>query len=310
MLQTTRLPVKVYQSTDKDAPQMTDTAGSLKTVLKACLVTGYGDKPSLGWETLFENATDAIFKRTDPKATEFALLVQNTNKDYATISMVEKPTSLTQWFKQYGYQSNQNYYPYNKQRGSSWVLVGHGLAFVLITDGYYFSNGGFNSRMLWFGDFPSLLEGDMNNCLMWMPSQRTTLSAGHSGFFARDNTSSAANPAIMTSSYDGLAQNAQGLVHSLCEYNSGLPYPDPVMGGFVVSETWLLERIGNSSPMTTYLRGLWPGLFFCSNQVPLAVKTQVTGIDGSDDTFMCFTAADTGQYQQNMLFINITAWEA
>ena len=36
-------PVTLYQSTDTDAPQLANAQGSLKTLLKACLITGYGE---------------------------------------------------------------------------------------------------------------------------------------------------------------------------------------------------------------------------------------------------------------------------
>jgi len=41
--------VTVYKSTDASAPQMTSAAGSLLTVLDACLVNGYGAKAAAGW---------------------------------------------------------------------------------------------------------------------------------------------------------------------------------------------------------------------------------------------------------------------
>ena len=50
MFQTERVPVTVYRSTDEGAPQLSAAAGSLKTVLKACLTNGYGTKQPLGWE--------------------------------------------------------------------------------------------------------------------------------------------------------------------------------------------------------------------------------------------------------------------
>ena len=58
MFDTQRVPVKVYRWDDEGAPQVESAAGSIKTILKACLVTGYGEgnkrKDGLGWEMAFE----------------------------------------------------------------------------------------------------------------------------------------------------------------------------------------------------------------------------------------------------------------
>ena len=48
------IPVKVFRSTDTDAPQIAGGRGDVKMVLKACLVSGFGSgdkrKEPLGWE--------------------------------------------------------------------------------------------------------------------------------------------------------------------------------------------------------------------------------------------------------------------
>ena len=59
MFNTERVPVKVYRWDDAGAPKLTTDAGAFKTVLKACLVTGYGEaenhKEPLGWENPSRN---------------------------------------------------------------------------------------------------------------------------------------------------------------------------------------------------------------------------------------------------------------
>lgn len=57
-------PVLMYSSTDANAPQInyaTRAAGDVKTVFKACLVTGYGTKQGAGWTMQNETATVAEF---------------------------------------------------------------------------------------------------------------------------------------------------------------------------------------------------------------------------------------------------------
>lgn len=57
-------PVLMYSSTDANAPKINYAArakGDVKTVLKACLVTGYGTKQGAGWTIQNETATAARF---------------------------------------------------------------------------------------------------------------------------------------------------------------------------------------------------------------------------------------------------------
>ncbi|RPA32610.1 hypothetical protein [Shewanella frigidimarina] len=49
------LPVTVYRSTDVGAPNHNGSVGTLLNVLKKCLVSGYGDKPGLGWALDFSD---------------------------------------------------------------------------------------------------------------------------------------------------------------------------------------------------------------------------------------------------------------
>ena len=60
----------VYTSQDTDAPQLSSTAGALNTVIKGCLVTGYGVKPAAGWDIAHEDmATKKLALRSkNPKS--------------------------------------------------------------------------------------------------------------------------------------------------------------------------------------------------------------------------------------------------
>lgn len=58
-----KYPVKYYSWQDTQAPQLTDADGVIKTILKACLVTGYGAKAGAGWTALFEDAYRIVLRR-------------------------------------------------------------------------------------------------------------------------------------------------------------------------------------------------------------------------------------------------------
>lgn len=58
-----KYPVKYYSWQDAQAPQLTDIDGAIKTILKACLVTGYGSKQGAGWTALFEDDYRIVLRR-------------------------------------------------------------------------------------------------------------------------------------------------------------------------------------------------------------------------------------------------------
>lgn len=85
-------PVLRFSSTDADAPQINyaaRTAGDVKTVLKACLVTGYGAKASAGWSVV--NEVDHVAEFVSPSAamSDYRLGVDDTS------------ASSTNWYYQY-----------------------------------------------------------------------------------------------------------------------------------------------------------------------------------------------------------------
>lgn len=67
--QPVQYPVKYYSHLDAGAPQLADADGVIKTILKACLVTGYGNgadaKVGAGWEMLFDDANRLIVRPPD-----------------------------------------------------------------------------------------------------------------------------------------------------------------------------------------------------------------------------------------------------
>lgn len=75
-------PVKRFSSTDADAPQINynaRVAGDVKTVLKACLVTGYGDKASAGWSIVNEVNHVAEFVSPSAAMSDYRLGIDDTS---------------------------------------------------------------------------------------------------------------------------------------------------------------------------------------------------------------------------------------
>lgn len=85
-------PVLRFSSTDADAPQINyaaRTAGDVKAVLKACLVTGYGAKASAGWSIV--NEVDHVAEFVSPSAamSDYRLGIDDTS------------AASTTWYYQY-----------------------------------------------------------------------------------------------------------------------------------------------------------------------------------------------------------------
>lgn len=55
-----KVPVKVYRSTDQDAPRLDRSPNCVATIFKACLVTGYGKQQGAGWTIPFEDNNNSI----------------------------------------------------------------------------------------------------------------------------------------------------------------------------------------------------------------------------------------------------------
>lgn len=96
-------PVLRFKSTDAGAPQINynaRVAGDVKTVLKACLVTGYGDKASAGWSIVNEVNHVAEFVSPAVAMSDYRLGIDDTS------------ASSTTWY--YQYQDAQVNPIYNK----------------------------------------------------------------------------------------------------------------------------------------------------------------------------------------------------
>lgn len=49
------MTVHVYKYSDDGAPQLSANSASLNQIIKACLVTGYGNKPAAGWQLVYDS---------------------------------------------------------------------------------------------------------------------------------------------------------------------------------------------------------------------------------------------------------------
>lgn len=304
MFDTQRVPVKVYRWDDEGAPQVESAAGSIKTILKACLVTGYGEgnkrKDGLGWEMAFEKTQEACFRSMHPKATKWWLGVDDSKYGnrarYVDLCGLLEPKSAKAGKVKQKVNNSSGFHNFIYKKDDSnrdkiqWVVVGNERAFTLI--------------ILWqdycsffiFGNFSSLAVADDANTLLGYASdvdENFVFGSGNEVVIfvvpMRDYKGDAPSPMSLISKVDG-------------NYGS---YPNPITGGFIADDIYLQEPIENGRYA---LRGLFPGFMRIGESMPSAnvipMGTVYDNLDDSEDRFMYINTIGAGSF-----LVNLTAWE-
>ena len=304
MFDTQRVPVKVYRWDDEGAPQVKSAAGSIKTILKACLVTGYGEgnkrKDGLGWEMAFEKTQEACFRSMHPKATKWWLGVDDSKYGsrarYVDLCGLLEPTSAKAGKVKQKVHNSSGFYNFIYKKDDSnrdkiqWVVVGNERAFTLI--------------ILWqdycsffiFGNFSSLAVADAANTLLGYVSDIDENFVYGSG-------NEVVIFVVPMRDYKGDIASALRLISK--GYGDYGSYPNPVTGGFIADDIYLQEPIENNRYA---LRGLFPGFMKIGETMPSAnvipMGTVYDNLDDSEDRFMYINTIGAGSF-----LVNLTAWE-
>lgn len=300
MFNTERVPVKVYRWDDEGAPKVLPAEGDIKTILKACLVTGYGEnenrKEPLGWEMLFENGNDACFRSKHDKSTKWALGVHGT-VEYGGCNVValKNPVSAKKGEIEVAQESGRikfayaNYNNFNRSSQIKWVVVGHGRAFVLVILNEYYST---ICPHLYFGDFPSLAAADGNNCILSFVGAERYLSYGTSSVYNLIVRDYKGDEAIQA---DYLFKSAGGRV---------VNYPNPVTMGFCADDIYLSESKNSDGK----LRGLLAGLWITMETMPQSNEVEFgkiyNNLDGAEGEWMYFRG-----FNARGFLVNLKEWE-
>lgn len=86
------LTPKIYQSSDKDAPQINHQKGDIKSIFKACLVTGYGNKASAGFA--LDNETDTTCDFVSPNLMMSKFGIEEGNGQTTKLYYYQKNTKI------------------------------------------------------------------------------------------------------------------------------------------------------------------------------------------------------------------------
>lgn len=206
-------------------------------------------------------------------------------------------------------------FPYlasGRSRGQ-WRLVGHNKAAMLIVENTAYREHRL-SIMMFFGDFPSIAQGDTGNFMIWLGY----VSSGYddnNGYISsqQDKPHGLEGPggAAVTyyKSYDGVAIGQKGSASSLFAGHRGVSYPDPITSGLMVSECYLQEYINDNQGQP--IRGLWPGLYLCNCDLTgKPLFSMFSGFDGTDDEYLMFVINYSYKSGEYPFFVNTTAWLA
>lgn len=253
----TPTPVKVYRATDLGAPQLKNESGSLKVLLKTCLVNGYGEganrKEPAGWKIADETANDAIFY--SDHTYDIGLKVENADFRYINAHMVggERFTmSMTYANKTY------NNFSYNHAYAmANWLLVACDKGFILVLP-----ENKSKSQIIYFGKINGLYE-DIGNI--------GYVNTSHAGTPNWDNGTLGINiklPQIVRSQWreGGTLPLSAVECETLSPFsNTSVAFPDALYQNTTASAIVLAEKNGA-------VRGTLPALFWCYHNLQNVVN--------------------------------------
>ena len=234
-------PVLRFSSADAGAPQINynaRTAGDVKAVLKACLVTGYGDKASAGWSIVNEVDHVAEFVSPSVAMSDYRLGIDDTS------------ASSTTWYYQYqDVRTNpinnvltKNFSSSNKtspENGWTLLVTERGLFFVEILNTG--SSNSIRARLTYFGAIKLAINAtDTKNIAFWCTGASSpTITT--SNFFP----GLATHAHFVASSYTGLS-GASAMLGLLKPDNFkrtwGIPTMDMSASIFLVKGSYLIAE--------------------------------------------------------------------
>lgn len=198
------MTVRVYRSTDTNAPVMSGSPGALVSLLDACLVTGYGTSASAGWTKAFsQGATVAAYKQAAGngrylQVTDIigyvALLVGFETMQGINNGTGQFPTNSMLYIDSATPSLQKSQFPYIDATPRPWMLIATDTCFHLAIN----TNSETGITRTWhqgmfFGDINSYRQGDIYNTAL-IAGNNTTPQYYYSSFTATttlDSTNSA-----------------------------------------------------------------------------------------------------------------------
>ena len=275
-LNPTPAPVRLYSHTDSEAPQLpaNDWTGALKTLLKACLVTGYGGKPGAGWTLREESDNKAIFRAGDPATSPVELEVDSGNITITTFDL------HWQGVKQ-GIVSNWAMGQLNRYTGvAGWHLVASARGFVLLPLARI-GNSPLVAGLAYFGQpCSNLIDPGQQDFLLWLAKSNNTnyLSDVPSALYNGNNVAWTSGSLRLTGKI-GDGRNAS--VRSAAAFRGALRLPaNNDFGAILYSEIYL-HRAASYGSSNYAVSGRLPGLLVASHRTVSDQTGDIVQVAGS-----------------------------
>lgn len=155
-----KCPVKYYSWQDAQAPQLSNVDGAIKTILKACLVTGYGTKSGAGWVSLFEDTYRIVLRRPLRTGNPPDIKIENgiitgTTLRHRVVAQ-DNPSSLDDATE----LSAVNLLARDSKCGNEWHCIVTDFAFLLCYQMGENVNNGERNNLLFVGGCKKLLDSD------------------------------------------------------------------------------------------------------------------------------------------------------
>lgn len=182
-------PVMRFSSTDAGAPQINyaqRVPGDVKTVIKACLDTGYGDKAGAGWITVNEVDHVAEFVSPSVAMSDYRLGIDDTS------------ATATTWYYQYqDARVNPSKNSLNKKHNTiNKTSAKNGWQLLVTEQGFYFIEilnssliDTLFARVTYFGRIKSALIEGVNNNIAFFSIGSNSHALVASDFFSSSNIS-------------------------------------------------------------------------------------------------------------------------
>lgn len=251
----------VYHATDSNAPVLSCIAGSVISVLDACLVSGYNARPTPGWTIPFFSGNDrAVFKTgTGSDGRYFQINDNQTGvENLATIYGYESMTALdvgTNVFPTPAQAPNGSFIlkSLNKDLLSkNWIVLANSKICYLIINSDSTTNFD-NAAVIVFGDFVSYNSGiDFYKTLLIYRNSNNNDSANNGFFATMCNISSTLNNHVAVRSYTGLG-GSRVLGKHYDSNKANILFPNPVDGSLAMSPIYITEP----GVLRGYLPGIW-----------------------------------------------------
>lgn len=282
------MTVHHFSSADSGAPSLGGTAGSLKNLLKACLVgtagVAYGSVASAGWDLVWESGNNAAFQSLSEDGNCYPNNPVYQIQDDGTLTGGNNEAHLTMWETNTALNTGTGCVPTNAVAPQACGLrhSGSGVPWDIVCDErtVYIFIGWYSSTQyadgFGFGDFKSILAVDSYGA--FVSGRNVYNNSSNPGSLWDNNVGYAVQniaPTALTTngtggyrsswvlrSYDG---NYPACPLGVYVWGPNFTYPNAISGGGWLTPNWVYEFAPANQVSTTTPRGSLRGVYRLDN---------------------------------------------